>query len=180
MKKNIFFFLSGIIAGMYLMYGIIQHNFYSIIRAVAVIYPTQGNKATGTVIFQKQANGTQIQAQLQGLSPGKHGFHIHEFGDCSCADALCTKGHFNPTQQPHGGLTSEKRHVGDLGNIIADKQGNATINIVDPLIMLNGPQSIIGRSVIVHADEDDLVSQPSGNAGARIGCGVIGIAAGKK
>ncbi len=176
MKKSIFFFFTGIAMGMYLMHTIAQHIFPLTTRAIAIIHPTQENTVTGTVSFQKHPNGTHIQAQLQGLTPGKHGFHIHELGDCSCADAMCTKDHFNPTHQPHGGLESKKRHVGDMGNIIADKQGNAIFDIVDPLITLNGPQSVIGRSIIVHADEDDLISQPSGNAGARIGCGVIGIA----
>ncbi len=180
MRKNIFFFFIGAIAGIYLMYGISQHSFPLITRAIAVIHPTKGNTITGTVTFQKQPNGTHIRAQLQGLAPGKHGFHIHELGDCSCADAMCTKEHFNPTNQPHGGLNSKKRHVGDMGNIIADEHGNATLDIVDNIIRLNGPQTIIGRSIIVHADEDDLVSQPSGNAGSRIGCGVIGIAQEKK
>ena len=180
MRKNIFFFFIGTITGIYLMYEIGQRSFPLITRAVAVIHPTQGNTVTGTVTFQKQSNGTHIRAQLQGLTPGKHGFHIHELGDCNCADAMCTKEHFNPTNQPHGGLNSKKRHVGDMGNIIADEHGKATLDIVDNIISLNGPQTIIGRSIIVHADEDDLVSQPSGNAGARIGCGVIGIAQEKK
>ena len=180
MRKNIFFFFIGTITGIYLMYEIGQRSFPLITRAVAVIHSTQGNMVTGTVTFQKQSNGTHIHAQLQGLTPGKHGFHIHELGDCNCADAMCTKEHFNPTNQPHGGLNSKKRHVGDMGNIIADKQGDATLDIVDSIIRLNGPQTVIGRSIILHADEDDLVSQPSGNAGARIGCGVIGIAKEKK
>jgi len=181
MKQNVFLLLIGIMSSIGIIDGATQPPLQLfIIRAIAVIHPTQGNKITGTVTFHEQTNGTHIHAQLHGLTPGKHGFHIHDLGDCSCADGMCTKGHFNPTNQPHGGLNSKNRHVGDMGNIIADKQGNATLDFVDKIITLNGPHTIIGRSIIVHADEDDLVSQPSGNAGARIGCGVIGIAEEKK
>ena len=88
---------------------------------------------------------------------------------------MCTKGHFNPTNQPHGGKNSEQRHVGDMGNVSADQNGNAVLDYIDTRIKINGPYGIIGRSIIVHADEDDLPSQPTGNSGARIGCGVIGI-----
>ncbi len=181
MKQNTFFLLIGIMISVGIIYGATQRSLsLLIIRAVAVIHPTQGNNVTGTVTFHEQTDGTHIHAQLHSLTPGKHGFHIHDLGDCSCTDGMCTKGHFNPTNQPHGGPNSKKRHVGDMGNIIADEQGNATLNFVDKIVTLNGPHTIIGRSIIVHADEDDLVSQPSGNAGARIGCGVIGIAEEKK
>jgi Cu-Zn family superoxide dismutase len=105
---------------------------------------------------------------------GKHGFHVHEFGDCSMADGVCAGGHFNPTGSPHGSPDAAKRHVGDFGNLTADESGKATYKRVDKLITFSGPNSIIGRSIIVHAAPDDF-SQPSGNAGARIGCGVIGI-----
>jgi len=181
MKQNFFFFLIGVMSSISIICGDTQRSLpLFIIRAVAVIHPTQGNKVTGTVTFHEQANGTHIHAQLHCLTPGKHGFHIHDLGDCSCTDGMCTKGHFNPTNQPHGGLDSEKRHIGDMGNIVADENGNATLDFTDKIITLNGLYTIIGRSIIVHADEDDLVSQPSGNAGARIGCGVIGIAEEKK
>jgi len=135
----------------------------------------KNNTVSGTVTFHEQKDGTHVHAKLSGLTPGKHGFHVHEFGDCSCADGMCTKGHFNPTNQPHGGPDSKKRHVGDMGNVVADENGNATLDLIDSYIKLNGPHSIIGRSIIVHADKDDLTSQPTGNAGARVGCGVIGI-----
>lgn len=150
--------------------------YHTTTKAVAVVHPTRGNTVSGTVIFVQQKKGTLITAQLQGLRPGEHGFHLHEFGDCACADAVCAGDHFNPTHHKHGGPNSEQRHVGDMGNIVADEQGNARLEYIDLLITLNGPQSIIGRSVIVHEKRDDLVSQPTGDAGARVGCGVIGIA----
>jgi Cu-Zn family superoxide dismutase len=145
-------------------------------KAVAVIHPTQGNAASGTVTFEHQPQGMLVTAKIHGLTPGEHGFHIHEYGNCSCADALCAGDHFNPTHKNHGGPHNPERHVGDLGNITADARGNVQYEYVDTFLTLNGPHSIIGRSVIVHEQRDDLVSQPVGNAGARVGCGVIGIA----
>lgn len=146
-----------------------------ITAAVAVIYPTKNNKVRGIVNFEKIHSAVKITAKLKGLTPGEHGFHIHQSGDCSCADAECAGDHYNPTSLPHGSPDDKKRHIGDLGNITADQDGNATYSRFDKQIKLDGPHSIIGRSVLVHAHKDDFVSQPSGNAGKRIGCGVIGI-----
>jgi Cu-Zn family superoxide dismutase len=148
----------------------------SVTKAIAIIHPTKGNTTFGSVTFLEERNGLRVKAILKGLTPGMHGFHIHELGDCSCPDATCTQGHFNPTQQQHGGPESSERHVGDMGNLTADQDGNASYEYIDHYMKLNGPLSIVGRSVIVHSDADDFVSQPTGNAGSRIGCGVIGIA----
>jgi superoxide dismutase, Cu-Zn family len=145
-------------------------------KAIAVVQPLGESKVSGKVVFTQTRGGVQISAEITGLSPGKHGFHVHEFGDCSMADGTCAGAHFNPTGAPHAGPDDEKRHVGDLGNIEVSQDGKAKYMRVDKLVALNGPNSIIGRSVIIHADPDDLKSQPSGNAGARVGCGVIGIA----
>jgi len=145
-------------------------------KAVAVLHPTQGNHATGTVYFSRTPNGIKVTADIMGLSPGKHGFHIHEFGDCTAPDGTSAGGHFNPENQPHAGPDQAKRHVGDLGNIEADNSGNAHYARSDTQLKFDGRDSIIGRGVIVHAGEDDLASQPSGNAGPRVACGVIGIA----
>lgn len=145
-------------------------------KAIAVVHPLGDSKVSGKVVFTQTRSGVEISAEIKGLAPGKHGFHVHEFGDCSMADGTCAGAHFNPTGAPHAGPDDEKRHVGDLGNIEVAQGGTATYKRVDKLIALNGPNSIIGRSVIIHADSDDLKSQPSGNAGARVGCGVIGIA----
>jgi superoxide dismutase, Cu-Zn family len=145
-------------------------------KAIAVVHPLGESKVSGKVVFTQTRSGVEINAEIEGLAPGKHGFHVHEFGDCSMADGTCAGAHFNPTGAPHAGPDDEKRHVGDLGNIEVARQGKATYKRVDKLIALNGPNSIIGRSVIIHADPDDLKTQPSGNAGARVGCGVIGIA----
>ena len=144
-------------------------------KAVCVIYPTQGNTVTGTVTFTKVDGGVKVVADLQGLSAGKHGIHIHECGDCSAADGSSAGGHFNPMAKSHGAPMDAMRHEGDMGNITADAAGKAHLEYVDKNITLEGMTSIIGRSIIVHKNEDDLKTQPTGNAGARVGCGVIGI-----
>jgi len=146
-------------------------------KAIAMIHPLGNSKVEGKVVFTKVDGGLKIEAELSGLTPGEHGFHVHEFGDCSMADGKCAGGHFNPDKKPHAGPDAPERHVGDFGNIKADAEGKATYERVDKLATLSGPHSIIGRAVIVHAAPDDMETQdPPGNAGARIGCGVIGIA----
>jgi len=149
-----------------------------VIKAIAVLHPTEGNEARGLVTFTKVGEGVQIVVDLQGLTPGKHGFHIHQYGDCSATDATSAGSHFNPNDKPHGGPESEEHHVGDLGNIEADENGSASLVkiYIDPSLSLNGTDSIIGRAVIIHSGEDDLTSQPTGEAGSRVACGVIGIA----
>lgn len=138
----------------------------------AKIAPTQGNTANGEVRFYKVSGGVRVVAQLEGLSPGRHGFHIHEKGDCSAPDASSAGGHFNPAGGPHGAPTADKtaRHAGDLGNIEAGPDGKASYDRVDTVLDYAQLQ---GLSVLVHAGEDDYTTQPSGNSGARIGCGVI-------
>ncbi len=145
-------------------------------KAVAVLHPTEGNNVSGVVTFTQTENGIKVVADLSGLTPGKHGFHIHEFGDCSASNGKSAGGHFNPDGKPHAGPDSAERHVGDLGNIVADKDGNAHYERVDTFLSFSGPHNIIGRAVVVHGGEDDLTSQPSGAAGPRVACGVIGIA----
>ncbi len=144
-------------------------------KAVAVLHATEGNMAHGVVTFTKEEGGVRVVANLMGVPPGEHGFHVHEFGDCSSADGSAAGGHFNPEGMAHGGPMAEARHVGDLGNITADSSGNAQLDYVDTRIALNGSSSIIGHGLILHAQPDDLASQPTGNAGARIACGVIGV-----
>src|SRR5262249_4519430 len=139
------------------------------LKAVAVIHPTAGNKVSGTVTFTEVADGVQVRAEITGLTPGNHGFHVHEFGDCSAADATSAGAHVNPTNQPHAGPDSPERHVGDMGNVQADASGKATLEYVDHQISLtNDQRSAIGRSVVVHAKPDDLKSQPAGDSGARV------------
>jgi Cu-Zn family superoxide dismutase len=146
-------------------------------KGISVLHPTTGNKVSGTVTFIPAGDGVQVHAEISGLTPGKHGFHVHEFGDCSAADASSAGAHFNPTNQPHAGPDATARHEGDMGNVEADASGNAKLDYVDHQISLtNDAKSAIGRSVVVHAKADDLKTQPSGDSGARIACGVIGWA----
>ena len=145
-------------------------------KAVAVIHPTEGNETRGLVTFTQTDAGVQVVASFTGLSAGDHGFHIHQYGDCSAPDGTSAGGHYNPESKQHGGPDSADRHVGDLGNVTADDAGNAALDRVDMHLSLNGPNSIVGRGIIIHAGTDDLMSQPTGAAGARLGCGVIGIA----
>lgn len=142
-------------------------------EAVAIVKPTEGNSVTGKVTFAQEGDDLYIIADFEGLKPGEHGFHIHEKGDCSAHDASSAGGHFNPTNKQHGGPNDEERHAGDLGNVTADETGKAHYEFTDKVLKLHGETNIIGRSVVVHADRDDLKTQPTGNSGARIGCGVI-------
>jgi Cu-Zn family superoxide dismutase len=144
-------------------------------RAVCVLHPTKGNDVHGKLVFTQKEDEIEITGEITGLSPGMHAFHVHEFGDCSSPDAMSAGAHFNPAKAPHGGPHSEHRHVGDLGNIKADEDGKVVLKMTDKVIQLNGPHSIVGRSIIVHAMADDEKSQPAGNAGARVACGVIGL-----
>ncbi len=148
----------------------------SITKAIAVIHPTEGNAAHGVVSFTQTEEGIKIVAHIEGLTPGKHGFHIHQYGDCSLPNGKSAGGHFNPEEMPHAGPDAAQRHVGDMGNLIADESGMAHYEQVDKHLSFSGKDSIIGRGIIIHAGEDDLTSQPTGNAGSRLGCGVIGIA----
>ncbi len=145
-------------------------------KAIAVMHPTKGQKVEGTVTFTKVENGVRVQAHIHGLAAGNHGFHIHEFGDCSAPDATSAGGHFNPEKHQHADRTATDRHVGDLGNLEADASGRAHLDWTDKMLTLSGDDSILGLAVIVHEKEDDLKSQPVGNAGGRLACGVIGVA----
>lgn len=145
-------------------------------QAVAVLSPTEGSDARGVVTFTKSDAGISVVADIVGLEPGSHGFHIHEYGDCSASDGTSAGGHFNPEGTEHAGPTDAQRHVGDLGNITADDAGTVHYEFTDTHVAFEGHNSIIGRGVIVHAGEDDLTSQPTGAAGGRVACGVVGIA----
>jgi len=139
--------------------------------AVAQLTSLQNSGVSGMVSFTSVEGGVRVQATLTGLPVGKHGFHIHQFGDCRAVDGTSAGGHFNPADHPHSGPESTERHMGDLGNIESD--GNsASLDYVDSAIDMS---LILGRGVIIHAAEDDLTSQPTGNAGGRLGCGVIGV-----
>ena len=145
-------------------------------RAVAVLVPTEGNEVSGTIHFTQRRGEVEVTGRIRGLEPGKHGFHVHQYGDLSdLKTGESAGGHFDPTGMPHGRPQDDERHVGDLGNVEADQNGVANVDIRDSMLRLNGPQSIVGRAIVVHAKADQF-TQPSGDAGDRVALGVIGIA----
>ncbi|HEY6071010.1 MAG TPA: superoxide dismutase family protein [Chthoniobacterales bacterium] len=144
-------------------------------KASATLESKSNSKVTGTVTFTKVGDEVQVVADIQGLAPGKHGFHIHEKGDCSAPDAASAGAHFNPTMKKHGGPDTLDHHSGDLGNITTDASGKTHLDWKGKL-SLSGTDSIIGKSVVVHEKEDDLKTDPSGNSGARVACGAINAA----
>lgn len=150
------------------------------LRAVATLDGRSGSSATGIVTFTERADGTvHIRADFTNVPPGPHGFHVHEVGDCSAADASSAGGHFNPGDDPHAGPDAPRHHAGDLGNITASSAGRASAETVsNQLTVSPGPRSVVGKAVVLHADADDLQSQPSGAAGSRIACGVVNMAPG--
>ena len=141
--------------------------------AVAVLSPKSGSEVKGQVTFMEETQGVRVTANITGLKPGKHGFHIHEKGDCSAADGTSAGGHWNPTGMKHGGPTSGEHHLGDLGNVTANEEGVARFERVYPFLSFKGQNSFLGKAVIVHEKADDLQSQPTGDAGGRLACGVI-------
>jgi len=147
-----------------------------ITKAVCVLTPVAGGKVFGVVTFEKVKDGIKVTADVSGLTPGEHGFHVHEYGDCSSADFKSAGSHLKAPGEVHAGPDEPNRHIGDMGNLVADKDGNAHLTLVDNKLSFTGPYSIIGRGIIVHAGADDLVTQPTGNAGGRVACGTIGIA----
>ena len=145
--------------------------------AAANLAPTAGNQTVGTVTFTPMGDRVRVLAKVTGLSQGMHGFHIHEKGDCSAADAMSAGGHFNPTNKPHGNPAAGDHHGGDMPMLEADAGGNAALDVtLDTIRLDSGENGIVGRAVIVHKDPDDYKTQPTGNSGARVACGVIAAA----
>jgi len=149
-------------------------EFSAVVKAAAPIDPTLNNTCKGIVWFYEQRDGTMyVVADLEGLNPGQqHAMHVHEKGDCSAPDGASAGGHYNPESFPHALPPNEPRHAGDLGNVLADSSGKAHYEIAVDNISIRGKNPIESRAVIVHAQVDDG-GQPVGNAGGRIGCGVI-------
>uniref|UniRef100_A0A0H4IRB5 Superoxide dismutase [Cu-Zn] n=1 Tax=Stylosanthes guianensis TaxID=62615 RepID=A0A0H4IRB5_9FABA len=148
-------------------------------KAVAVLKGTSA--VEGVVTLTQDDNGpTTVNVRITGLTPGLHGFHLHEYGDTTNG-CISTGAHFNPNNLTHGAPEDEVRHAGDLGNIVANADGVAEATIVDSQIPLSGPNSVVGRALVVHELEDDLgkggheLSSTTGNAGGRLACGVVGL-----
>lgn len=144
-------------------------------QAEAVLKPTQGNQVAGVVTFAPSGGKLRMIAEVTGLSPGPHGFHIHEKGDCSAPDGTSAGGHFNPAGKPHGHPDLAEHHAGDMPQLVADASGKASLVAYLDGVQIggDGAGNILGRGIIVHAMADDFKTQPTGNSGARQACGVI-------
>lgn len=142
-------------------------------EAVAVIMPTQGNQVRGLVLLKQEGDKVHLTGEISNLTPGEHGFHIHQYGDLRAPDGTSAGGHYSPEGHEHGAPDDARHHAGDFGNITANEQGVAKVDKESTQLKLH---FAIGRSIVVHAKADDLTSQPSGNAGPRIAIGVIGYA----
>ena len=147
-------------------------------QAVANLASASGSLVSGRLTLVPMGDGVHLTGEVGGLQPGSsHGFHIHEKGDCSAVDASSAGGHFNPAAQPHGRAGHGAHHAGDSDNLVADANGVARVDAHVSGVSLGGgaANDIAGRAIIVHAAPDDYSSQPSGNAGARVACGVIRV-----
>jgi Cu-Zn family superoxide dismutase len=146
--------------------------------ATATLQPSEGQTAKGTVHFQDTADGTEVIVDLTGVPPGTHGFHVHEKGDCG-NNGQNAGGHFNPTGMVHGAPDAVSHHAGDFGNVTTEPNGEVHTRFTTRSVTVKeGTSSAIGHAVVLHASPDDLVSQPTGNAGARIACGVVTLMSG--
>jgi Cu-Zn family superoxide dismutase len=145
-------------------------------HAVAKLAAASKSKVSGTIEFKEVEGGVEVTANVEGLTAGDHGWHVHEKGDCSAPDAKSAGGHFNPNNHKHGAPDGAEHHEGDFGNLTAGKDGKATKTFVMKGITLgDGADSVAGKGFIVHAKKDDFTTQPTGNAGDRVACGVITV-----
>ena len=148
------------------------------VKTIEVILESKSNSTVeGTAVFTEEDGKVTMVADLSGMTPGEHAIHLHEKADCSSDDGTSTGGHWNPTKQPHGKWGSaEGYHKGDIGNLVADADGNATITMTTDEWCIgcgDGTKDIVGKAVIVHEGIDDFVTQPTGDAGGRVSCGGI-------
>eukprot|EP00699_Malawimonas_sp_californiana_P001681 EC716000.1.p1 GENE.EC716000.1~~EC716000.1.p1 ORF type:complete len:165 (+),score=47.63 EC716000.1:34-495(+) len=151
------------------------------VKAICVLRGDGPVKGVARLEQEKEGDQVTVQVQIEGLTPGLHGFHVHAFGDLTNG-CISAGPHYNPFGKNHGAPEDQERHVGDLGNVSAGPDGKVGAKITDSVIQLLGPYSVIGRMSVVHQDVDDLgkggheQSLTTGNAGARVACGIIGIA----
>ena len=141
--------------------------------AKAIVEPVDGSNVKGVVTFIEEKRGVKVVADFTGLTPGEHGLIIHESSACSGAGSADAGRHFNPSRTPHAGPNDSPRHAGDLGNVKAGSNGKAHLERLDFVIRLDGPDSILGKAIVIHKYRDDYISQPTGNTGPGLGCGLI-------
>lgn len=169
-RKVLFILIAGLLTGV--------AGLFAADEAVAVLHPASGSSCKGIVRMTQEGSALKVVGDIEGLPPNtKHGFHVHEFGDCTAPDAASAGGHYDPEGTKHHGTpTDEKRHIGDMGNVESDAAGKVHYEVKLEGATISGSQApVLGRAIIVHAKPDDF-SQPVGNAGGRIACGVLGIA----
>ncbi len=144
-------------------------------RATAVLEARSGSSVTGKIELTEIRGEVRARVELDGLAPNsEHGFHIHDKGDCSAPDGSSAGGHYNPNGAAHGRAGIPPHHAGDLPSLSADARGQVRADVLlDGVTLAAGPTSIIGRSLVVHRDRDDFATQPAGNSGPRVACGVI-------
>jgi Cu-Zn family superoxide dismutase len=142
--------------------------------ATATIEARSNSTVTGSATFEQTGNKVKVTVEVSGATPGQHGLHIHEKGDCSDPAAKSAGDHFNPGQMEHGGLDKPMHHAGDFGNLTVGEDGKGRLEIeTDAISLAPGPTAVLNRAIVVHEKPDDMTTQPSGNSGARIGCGAI-------
>jgi superoxide dismutase, Cu-Zn family len=144
-------------------------------QAVAVIASKSDSHLTGKATFHAASGKVTLKIDIAGAEPGSHAVHLHEKGDCSAADGSSAGGHWNPTQENHGKWAAAPFHHGDIGNVEVGADGKGTLTLTTDLWTIGGaPETdVVGKAVIVHAKADDFTTQPTGNAGGRVGCGVV-------
>jgi len=144
-------------------------------KAEATLESRSGSTATGKVTFTQHGKKIEMKVVVTGLTPGSHAIHLHDKGDCSAPDAASAGGHWNPSSEDHGKWAHAPFHHGDIGNLVADDKGKAELKMESEIWTLGDgkPSDVVGHAVIVHAKEDDFTTQPTGNAGGRVACGVI-------
>ncbi len=142
--------------------------------ARAELKPRSGGTESGTVTFEQQGDAVTIVAHIEGAKPGVHGLHVHDKGDCGAPDFTSAGGHFNPAGVGHGCPDRDERHAGDFGSITIGEDGSGHLEMtVTGITVAAGPNSVVGKAVIFHENPDDCTTQPTGNAGGRLACGVF-------
>jgi len=144
-------------------------------KASATLESRSGSTVTGKVSFSEHGGKVTMKVNVSGLTPGEHAIHLHDKGDCSAPDAASAGGHWNPTSEDHGKWGHAPFHHGDIGNLVANAKGKATLTVVSDLWTIGDgkPSDVLGHAVVVHAKQDDFTTQPTGNAGGRVACGVV-------
>lgn len=175
MKKCLTFLV--VLGGLAPAAAFAEQQAIAILRSTSQMGATPAGKVIGYAWLSQAADSVKVYVEAKGLAPNSvHGFHVHEYGDLSAADASSAGGHFNPTGATHGGPQEASHHVGDLGNLRADENGNIQVTRLYKFFSLRGDRGVVGRALVLHANADDLDSQPSGDSGDRIAAGVIATA----